>query len=95
MYLRKSANGYWILWFGNINKWFQSFEAAEREGKKIWKRYYKENAAFSMIEKIAQNILTIQELDFVRKLQRSRCKGISLKQYGYLKGIYERQQREW
>lgn len=94
--LRKDqANGYWKLRMGSYNNWFLSYEAATVEAKKRWKRFYKESAAFAMVMSISSNLLSIDEADLVRNLRASKCKGITKKQYGYLKGIHERQEREW
>lgn len=94
--LRKDqTNGYWKLRMGSYNNWFLSFEAAATEAKKRWKRYYKESAAFAMLGNISRNLLSIDELALVQSLHRTKCRGITKAQYGYLKGIHERQEREW
>ena len=63
--------------------------------RKYIKRYYKECCAFSMVSTLSYNLLSTDELALVSKLRRFKCKGITKAQYGYLKGLHERQQREW
>lgn len=85
----------WDVTFDGKTERFNSHAAAILYANKVWKRFYKEQAAYSMIMTIAVNNLNQTELEFVTKLLQSRCKGITKKQYGYLKGIHERQVREW
>jgi hypothetical protein len=80
---------------GSYNNWFLTFEACSIEAKKRWKRYYKESAAFAMVSSLYSNLLSLDELDFIKHLVKVKCKGITKAQYGYLKGIHERQEREW
>jgi hypothetical protein len=63
--------------------------------RKKLKRAFKEAAAYSRLLKISTNLLNTGELSLVKKLTKSKCAGISKAQYGYLTGIYERQQRDW
>lgn len=85
----------WRVEFNGKVEEFNSHLAAVTYADKQWKRYYKEQAAFSMLSTIAYNLLSTQEQLFVLKLQDTKCKDITKKQYGYLKGIHERQQKEW
>jgi hypothetical protein len=85
-------------WISEVNgdlKSFLTFEAALKDMNKRLKRVYKEASAYSIARTISSNLLSIDEGTLVRKLNKSKCKGITPKQYGYLKGIHERQQREW
>jgi len=92
--LRK-ADKYWIVEFRGERKIFEQYEGATNYALKIWKRYYKEQAAYSMLLGISINLLSVEEAEFYTKLSKSKCKGISKAQYGYLKGIHERQEREF
>ena len=92
---KDQANGYWKARVGNWNNWFLSFEAATLEAVKQYKRFYKESSAFSMVENIGANLLSARDQEFVAKLNKNKCKGITKRQYGYIKGIHERQEREW
>lgn len=93
--IRKDSNGYWKLRFGSYNNWFLTFEGCELQAKKLWKKYYKECAAFARASNIKINLLTVEEAQFLRSMLRKKCKGITRAQYGYLVGIHERQEREW
>ena len=96
--LRQMRNLYGLVWevevAGNFYH-FAEFDSALKHLNKTLKRCYKEASAYSMARSISSNLLSIDEGDLVRKLNKSKCKGITPKQYGYLKGIRERQQREW
>lgn len=85
----------WQVSFNSTVANFNNPEAAFDYGRKTYKRYYKEQAAFSMLQTIAVNLLCIRDKEFIDKLLKTKCKGISKSQYGYLKGIHERQVREW
>lgn len=93
--IRKDKNGYWKARFDGYNEWFMTFEAADIWVRKTMKRYYKESVAFSILGDIGVNLLSCRERELVDKLIKNRCKGITKKQYGWLRGIHERQQREW
>ena len=89
------GNIFWTVTFNGKTTSYPNAEAAFQGATKRYKRFYKESAAFSMLKDLAHNMLEIKEYDFVTKLHRTKCAGITKSQYGYLKGIYERQQREW
>lgn len=87
-----------ILWqvrFNNCAKIFSKHEGAIEYANKVWKRYYKEQAALSMVNSISLNLLDVKEIEFIKKVKATKCAGISKAQYGYIKGIYERQEREF
>jgi hypothetical protein len=86
---------YWKLRVGDYHNWYLSYDAAAIEATKRWLKFYRESAAKSKLDCISQNLLSVRDLDFVKKLHRSNCKGITKAQYGYLSGIYERQEKEW
>ncbi len=79
---------------GNLH-YYHTFDTAMIFLKKTLTRAYKEAAAYSMARTLSSTGLSIAEGALVRKLNKSKCKGITPKQYGYLKGIHERQEREW
>jgi hypothetical protein len=96
--ISKTRNLYGECWAININntlEYFADFNTALHRLNKLIKRVYKEASAYSMARTISANLLSIDEGALVRKLCKSKCKGITPKQYGYLKGIHERQEREW
>src|SRR5271167_4239878 len=84
----------WCVEVGNYLAYFDDFHVALKQMNKFLKRAYKESSAFSMARTISVPSLAIPDRDFVRKMFKAKCKGITMKQYGYLKGIHERQQRE-
>lgn len=86
---------YWTVDIDGDVTTYADVEAAYKSAAKRFKRYYKESAAFSMLSKVSANLCTIDEWEFIKKIRRTKCKGITPKQYGYLKGIYERQERAW
>lgn len=57
----------------------------------IEKQIIKEQKAFSKLLKINERLLSLQELIFIKRLQKSKCLDITKRQYGYLTGIAERQ----
>lgn len=85
----------WEVSFNGKVEQFNNPTAAYEYAKKVFKRYYKEQAAYSMLMTLAVNLFSNIERDFYNKLYQTRCKGITKRQYGYLAGIYERQMREW
>lgn len=93
--ISKNRLGNWIVEFNKHETAFANYDAATEFALKIWKRYYKEQAAFARLESINPLKLSIRELDFYDDLSRTKCKGITKAQYGFLAGIYERQERKW
>lgn len=57
----------------------------------IEKKIVREQKAFSKLQQVNELLLTIQEFEFIKKLQKSKCLNITKRQYGYLSGIAERQ----
>ena len=85
-------------WAVEIDKkitYYREFDTALARLNKDIKRIYKESSAYSMARTLSSTGLNLAEGELVRKLNKSKCKGITPKQWGYLKGIHERQQREW
>ena len=74
---------------------FTTFEAAKEHVDKKLKRSRKEASAYSMLQRISINLLSHKDAELVNKLLKTKCSGITPRQYGYLKGIHERQEREW
>jgi|ERR1700688_1101243 len=96
--LKQVQNLYGRVWEVDVAGslyYFADFEGARKHLNKKLKRLYKESAAYSMARTVEGSLLSCAERDLVRKLCKSKCSGITPKQYGYLKGIHERQQREW
>ena len=92
---KDQVNGYWKARFNNRHEWFHTFDAAALWAKKEMKRFYKESTAFTIVGAITTTQLACRELELVEKLVRTKCKGITKAQYGWLRGIHERQTREW
>src|SRR5271154_4912033 len=93
---RNTLFGYnWIVVINGISVYFEDFDTAMKHMNKTLKRMYKEASAYSMARTRSSTGLNLAEGELVRKLNKSKCKGITPKQWGYLKGIHERQQREW
>jgi hypothetical protein len=86
---------FWIVDFNGAVTVYHNVHAAQEAAFKRYKRWYKENGAFSRLSKISDNLLSVEEYQFIQKMRKSKCKGITKAQYGYLVGIYDRQQREW
>jgi hypothetical protein len=86
---------YWRVTIDGKTTNYADAAGAYTYAKKYLKRYYKESAAFSMVSRLSINLLSESEASIVKKLRRTKCKGLTAKQYGYLTGIYERQMREW
>lgn len=93
----KSITGgfYWYVKTPTSVNAFEEHQAAILYASKFCTRWRKEHSAYSMVSTIAVNLLNVADSCFVQKLLRSKCKGISQSQYGYLKGIHERQERAW
>lgn len=90
-----TGNIFWLVKTPTTETAYPTCHSAFDYARRYMKRHYKESAAYSRVLQVSTNLLTIQELELVQKLLRNKCKGITSKQYGYLAGIYERQQREW
>lgn len=87
--------GFWGVEEKNTTTFFSSHKSAWEYVRKKLLRARKEASAFSMVSTIAVNLLSVQDRGLIDKLIKSKCKGITKAQYGYLKGIHERQEREW
>ncbi len=94
---QKALNGRWfyIATADSGTTCYADFEGARQYAWKKLKRARKEASALSMVLNVSINLLSMQERDLIFKLQNSKCAGITPRQYGYLKGIYERQERAW
>jgi hypothetical protein len=92
---RTPGQFWWRVTIGNNTTNYAEYAGAYTYVEKYMKRYYKECSAYAMIQTLAVNMLSVDESKLALKLKRTRCKGITVKQYGYLKGIHERQQRVW
>ena len=86
---------YLAVEFRGTRTLFEQHEGATEFALKQWKRYYKEQSAYAMLGTLSVNLLNTEELDLYNKLCKNKCRGITKAQYGYVKGIHERQEREW
>lgn len=85
----------WDVTFNGKTERFNNPTAAYEYAKKTFKRYYKEQAAYSMVQTISVNLLCLRDVEFITKMKANKCKRISTAQYGFIKGIHERQERDW
>lgn len=90
-----TGNIFWTVKTPTCTTSWPTHEGAFQFARKYILRYTKEHAAYSRVLEISMNTLSLNELQLVHKLLKTKCRGITPKQYGYLAGIYERQQREW
>jgi len=64
----------------------------------FWRKYeaeaYRRIRGRELIHKIDGDLLSFKERIFVAGMYRKNCRGITIKQYGYLKGLYERHGKE-
>ena len=74
---------------------FPTFEGALNSVARRILRDRKEASAFGMVCNTSINLLSIHERQLIEKLQKTKCLGITQRQYGFLKGIYDRQQKAW
>jgi hypothetical protein len=90
---------FWVVKVTTDNKIsvtsFATFDGASESVRKRILRERKESSAFSMVKNISINLLSHKDAELVNKLKSSFCLGITPRQYGYLKGIYERQERSF
>lgn len=86
---------YWKVRVFNWSNWYQSYEIALANGLKVQRKYIRECSAYSKLVRISVNLLSISELKFIEKLNKTKCLGITNDQYRYISGIYERQEREF
>lgn len=86
---------YWQVNFNGNTTAYCEYKAAEEAARKLLTRYFKESGAFAMVNNIAINMLSMRDADFITKMVKCKCKGITVKQYGFIKGIHERQQAAW
>jgi hypothetical protein len=87
---------YWSVIHPNGNSThYEKYEAAFAYVVKKLKRELKEQVAYSRALKISINLLALIERAFVTEMLKCKCIGITKKQYGWIAGIYERQQKEW
>lgn len=94
-YQRTMFSGIWVVTYGSNSVYFVESIGAQEYVRKKSKRILKESAAFARLQGIAVNLLSHEEFELVQKLKKTKCAGISPKQYGWLAGIYERQKRAW
>ncbi len=96
IYKSHTLYGYvWTVKVGKTVTHWATFDSALSYLGRALTRTVKEESAYSMARTISSNLLSIDESTLVRKLCKTKCRGITPKQWGYIKGIHERQQREW
>ena len=66
---------------GAFNLWLQREKFIVRELK-----------AWAKLQQINMRLLSMHDTVFIQKLVKHECANITKRQYGYLSGIYERQQ---
>lgn len=93
--ITKAAQQLWVLRFLNETYAFTSFVAAQIYAEKLVTRAYKEMVAYSIICHLETWLLPSREEELVVKLRDLKCIGITKRQYGYLRGIWERQKGKW
>jgi hypothetical protein len=86
---------YWYVKTPTTTTHYEHAEGAFTYAQKYLLRHRKEMSAFAMLDSISINLCSVEEADLIKKLKKNKCKGITKSQYGWLKGIYERQVREW
>lgn len=86
---------FWTVQTPKSRTCYEHYEGALQFVHKYILRERKEMSAYSMVQAVSENLLNIDETALIRTLKRTKCRGITKKQYGYLKGIHERQEREW
>src|ERR1700685_461515 len=96
LYRTRNIYGHvWAVKVGMAISYWEDFDKARAHLNRAMTRAWKEASAYSMARTISSNQLSMAEADVVRKLCKTKCRGITPKQWGYIKGIHERQQREW
>lgn len=70
---------------------FLFFDGAVHELQRIGPRIYREQKAYRKLPQISRQLLSAKEYDMITKLEQRSCRNISVKQYGWLCGIAERQ----
>lgn len=60
----------------------------------IERQNVRELSAWAKLYKLNMRLLTLRETEFIKKLLKNKCFGITKRQYGYLSGIYERQVKQ-
>lgn len=93
--IRRSDSTFWAVMtmdeFGvRDNRHFIYPEAAFNYWRKFEAESYRRIRGRQLIPKINGDLLSDQERIFVAGMYRKNCRGITVKQYGYLKGLYER-----
>jgi hypothetical protein len=92
--LYKTHTLYGYVWGAQVGKtitYWGDFDKALAALNRMMTRVWKEESAYSMVRTIRAIDLNVAEADLVRKLCKSKCRGITPKQWGYIKGIHERQ----
>lgn len=67
------------------------FDGAVHELNRIIQRINREQKAYKKLPLIRKQLLSAKEFDLISKLEQRNCRNITVKQYGWLTGIIERQ----
>jgi hypothetical protein len=73
-------------------EYFLFYEGARARWNKLCELVKREQKALDMLKKISMRLLSVREYHFIIHMDKSKCRKITKRQYGYLKGIWERQQ---
>lgn len=71
---------------------FLFFDGAIHELNRILPRINREQKAYQKLAWVQHQLLSAKEYELIHKLETRACRNITVKQYGWLTGIIERQQ---
>lgn len=71
---------------------FHFYEGALNWWLRVEKQVTREIKAWNLLRSISLQLCEVQESKLIHGLMKTACHNISKRQYGWLKGIYERQQ---
>ena len=72
---------------------FLFFDGAIHRLSRIIEQITREQKALKWLNSLTDQFLSCEEYVFIGHLRKTKCFGITKKQYGYLRGICERQPR--
>jgi hypothetical protein len=73
------------------SEFFIFYDGAIGKLTKIGKQIKQEQKALRYLKEIELTLLSVREYHFIVHMDASKCKNITRRQYGFLKGIWERQ----
>jgi len=74
---------------------FLFFDGAMHELNRILPKLNREQKAFKKLTQVKKQLLSAKEFDLIVKLEQRACRNITIRQYGWLTGIIERQQLDF